>query len=379
MEGPASSRIIALDGLRGVAAAIVVFGHCMCVMQRTAGAFPVVFRTPLALFLNGPGAVQLFFVLSGFVLTGSLSKTSGRFVNLQFLVRRAFRIYPPYWFAVVLSWLASFFYVVPLPRDGFTPWIGIFAAVHPPLSSLLSFFPWPNEAGGLMPVGWTLSVETLFSLIFPILVFVAVRTHWLLLIAASGAVIQADSATVGGLIDALAFSMGIALYREQDFLRAFFTRGSPARLGFWLIISLLLFLAPWLFFPLIPLYGLFLVGWPRWTLLTLELGAAGIVAATIGSPGLAQAFVVKPIAFLGRISYSLYLLHFIMLILATRLLSRPPTGLEAVLLPMGVFAVTLPLAALAHRLVETPAIAMGSWVARSLGHSRSEVGTKSND
>ncbi len=375
MEGPASSRVIALDGLRGVAAAIVVFGHCMCVMQRTAGAFPVVFRTPLALFLNGPGAVQVFFVLSGFVLTGSLTRTSGRYVNLRFLVRRAFRIYPPYWFAVTLSWLASFFYVLPLPRDGFTPWIAIFAGIHPPLSSLLWFFPWPNEAGGLMPVGWTLTVETLFSLIFPLLVMIAVRTHWLLLIAASGTVLLTNVTRPVGIINALAFSIGIALYYEQDALRAFFTRGSAARLAVWLVISLLLFLAPLLFFPLIPMYGLFVFDWPRWTLLTLELGAGGIVAATVGSRGMAQIFTARPIAFLGRISYSLYLLHFTVLILATRLLSHPPTALDVVLLPIGVFVVTLPLATLAHRSVEMPAIAIGSRAARWLGRSRStEVG-----
>lgn len=375
MEGPASSRVIALDGLRGVAAAIVVFGHCMCVMQRTAGAFPVVFRTPLALFLNGPGAVQVFFVLSGFVLTGSLTRTSGRYVNLRFLVRRAFRIYPPYWFAVTLSWLASFFYVLPLPRDGFTPWIATFAGIHPPVSSLLWFFPWPNEAGGLMPVGWTLTVETLFSLIFPLLVMVAVRTHWLLLIAASGTVLLTNVTRPVGIINALAFSIGIALYYEQDVLRAFFTRGSAARLAVWLVISLLLFLAPLLFFPLIPVYGLFVFDWPRWTLLTLELGACGIVAATVGSRGMAQIFAARPIAFLGRISYSLYLLHFTVLILATRLLSHPPTALDVVLLPIGVFVVTLPLATLAHRSIEMPAIAIGSRAARWLGQSRSnEVG-----
>lgn len=352
----------------------------MCVLQTTASTFPVVFRTPLALLLNGPGAVQLFFVLSGFVLTGSLSRSRGRLVSLRFLVRRAFRIYPPYWFAVVLSWLASFFYVVPLARDGFTPWIGIFADVHPPLGSLLSFFPWPNEAGGLMPVGWTLTVETLFSLVFPILVWIAQRTHWVLLIVASGALIQAEVAMVGGFINALAFSMGIALYRERDFLQAFFSKGSSGRLGLWLFVSFLLFLAPPLFFPLLPVYGLFVFDWPRWTLLTLELGAAGIVGATIGSPGLARSFAARPVAFLGRISYSLYLLHFLVILLATRLLSRPPTGLDAVLLPVGVFAVTLPLAALAHRFVEMPAIALGSWVARGLEGSRSpDLGTTPKD
>ena len=380
MEGPASSRVIALDGLRGVAAAIVVFSHCMCVMQRTAGAFPIVFRTPLALFLSGPGAVQVFFVLSGFVLTRSLSRTSGRYVNLRFLVRRTFRIYPPYWFAVMFSWLASFFYVLPPPRGGFTPWIAFFAGIHPPLSSLLWFLPWPSGAGDLLPVGWTLSVETLFSLIFPLLVIIAVRTHWLLLIAASGTVLLTNVTRPVGIINSLAFSIGIALYYEQDVLRGFFTRGSAARLAVWLAISLLLLLTPPLFFPLIPMLGVLFFDWPRWTLLTLELGAGGIVAATVGSRAVAQILATRPIAFLGRISYSLYLLHFMVLILATRLLSRPPTALDVALLPIGVFAVTLPLATLAHRLVEMPAIALGSWATRWLGQSRStDVGGQLND
>lgn len=108
-----SGHLAALDGLRGIAATIVVIRHVF-----NAAAMPVetriaILHSPLAVVLNGQGAVQLFFVLSGFVLAASLARGRGWVDLLQFYVKRVFRVHAPYVFGLVFAWVASRAYPVP--------------------------------------------------------------------------------------------------------------------------------------------------------------------------------------------------------------------------------------------------------------------------
>jgi peptidoglycan/LPS O-acetylase OafA/YrhL len=76
-------------------------------------------ESPLALFFNSPGAVQLFFVLSGFALCSSLDRPHGndglvrRF--LSFAAKRSLRIYLPFLAAVLMCWVASFAFIPSVP------------------------------------------------------------------------------------------------------------------------------------------------------------------------------------------------------------------------------------------------------------------------
>ena len=142
--------------------------------------------------------------------------------------------------------------------------------------------------------------------------------------------------------------------------------GSAARL-LWLMISLLLFLAPLLFFPLIPVYGLFVFDWPRWTLLTLVARCRRYRGSYVRFAGhdadfrdetdrIPRAHLLQPV------SITLHSAH-----------SRDETALASA---DGPRRSTLadrrvrgdpPLATLAHRSIEMPAIAIGSRAARWLG------------
>lgn len=105
---PGGSRGAALDGLRGVAALVVVAFHVSALVTWHPAALWIAGMTPLGVVVNGPAAVHVFFVLSGFVLTHSLMRTPGAAGTLRYCVRRVFRIHPPYMAAVLFAWALTF-------------------------------------------------------------------------------------------------------------------------------------------------------------------------------------------------------------------------------------------------------------------------------
>ena len=102
----------ALDGLRGIAVLMVILAHF------TAYGFPhEPSRLLTAVASIGGTGVDLFFVLSGFLITRILLDTKCRPGCLKvFYVRRILRIFPLYYGFLVLIWL-----LVPLLRIG--PWV----------------------------------------------------------------------------------------------------------------------------------------------------------------------------------------------------------------------------------------------------------------
>ncbi len=105
----ANSRMVGLDFLRFLAASIVVCNH--------AGGFGqagVLFEKLPAIIgrIAGMGwvAVDTFFVLSGFLVSGLLFKEASRTGTVsisRFLIRRGFKIYPPFWvmIAITIVWI----------------------------------------------------------------------------------------------------------------------------------------------------------------------------------------------------------------------------------------------------------------------------------
>ena len=71
------ARLDGLDGLRGIASLIVVFRHTSNAIAMPMELRRQILESPLAILLNAQGAVQLFFVLSGFVLTASIERAPG--------------------------------------------------------------------------------------------------------------------------------------------------------------------------------------------------------------------------------------------------------------------------------------------------------------
>jgi peptidoglycan/LPS O-acetylase OafA/YrhL len=92
-----------VDGLRGVAAAAVVLPHAWVLFRDAAARPGPIYTAVFAARIYGPLGVQVFFVLSGFVIAYSLRTarvTPAYFA--RFVVRRSVRLDPPYWVALAV-------------------------------------------------------------------------------------------------------------------------------------------------------------------------------------------------------------------------------------------------------------------------------------
>lgn len=168
-------RIPALDGLRGIAILLVVLWH---------GIFESGSRSPLLSHLLVVGklswsGVDLFFVLSGFLIGGILldSKESPRYFR-TFYARRAFRILPLYGIVLGFCFFAQY-----IPVRGIADWfrsVG-FAPVAPLAFLTFSQNFWMAyvgkfSAGALNPT-WSLAVEEQFYLTMPLIIKRLSRKH----------------------------------------------------------------------------------------------------------------------------------------------------------------------------------------------------------
>ena len=147
-------KLVGVQGLRGLAAMLVVFYHATQMvherLDKGAGIFEL-----------GQSGVDIFFAISGFVMVVTTYRYWGmRGQWLDFLLRRLIRIVPLYWAATLLKVLA----ILALPALTSHP---VLDSWHVTASFL--FIPaWDanQRAQPLLPVGWTLNFEMLFYLLF---------------------------------------------------------------------------------------------------------------------------------------------------------------------------------------------------------------------
>jgi len=363
-----------LDGLRGIAILGVLAFHFNLSEVGWAGlGFQVGF------FELGWTGVTLFFVLSGYLITEILLATRDepRYFR-NFYARRALRIFPAYYLMLILAYRAAQdLATTPDPRVGSIDewpfyvfylsnyWLGAHA-FHTPMSPLLG-------------LSWTLSVEEQFYLLWPFIVR-ALKPRALAALCA--ALIVASPLLRWGLLhlsgnplltqvslssnfESLALGGLIAVLRYDPDL----ARWTAPRIGFALAVVSGLALAAlfgthglhyfadarfWmsgavgtLFFP--ALVAIFFSG-----ILTLALASSTPFAGLLS---------FRPLAALGRISYGVYLYHVLVNFVLTRAFwtdvflpipGNHPDPSVVPLLYVARYAVTIAVAAISYRYLETP-------------------------
>jgi peptidoglycan/LPS O-acetylase OafA/YrhL len=348
-----ANHLRSLDGLRGLAALVVVFVHSMSGVDVGAELLIDIRHSPLSPLSNAKIAVQVFFVLSGFVLTGSLLRNRALAELPQFYLRRVFRIYPPYVAGLFVAWLVSFHYQ-PV-RHEISKFGEVLFGVHLPFDELVGYLTFPGMAGMQLPVGWTLRVEMIFSFLIPLMLWFALRTHVVLLLALCLIPFWIGPWGHPILKFGLDFGFGIALYLYPEIFKSGFRRVGIGGLVVWVVAALAI--------GCLPLY----LNWPwlieggsRGSIFLQSIGSAGLVAAAAYGSPFSRVLSGRGCVFVGVISYSVYLLHWPVTVLVA---SVPWPGSDLWMMPL-VMAITIPVATLSHYVVERPSIRAGNWICK---------------
>jgi len=375
-EGNAGKRILSLESLRGLAALTVVFDHFF----RTFYPFTFVdtrpqhssfewffIHTPLFVTINGAFAVMIFFVLSGFVLSYGFFKRPERFDFVRALVKRYFRLTPVVLGSVLLAFVLLKLHLFFNTQAGLMPtsWknddIGLVSAIWQGIAGV--YITTPNDAS-LNSVLWTIYYEMIGSvLIFAILAMVG-RDHRRGYVYAFLVFILIGTNFIG-------FVAGLILadiYHNRSQVYKFIANLSIIYKG--LALTAALYFAS--FPPLRNAENLSLVHRPllfldNYTLnqtIVLLIAAVTIIVLVLTSKRLNKLLELKPLVFLGSISYSMYAIHLLVLGSAASLAFylAQQQGLPynySAAIAVGVYLPTvLIVAVLFNKFVDKPAIAL---------------------
>lgn len=368
-----------LDALRGIAAAGVVAYHAVALQPPSREAMWALFCSPLFPLATGRPFVILFFVLSGFVLFRALAaerEASGRVDAAAFAVKRVCRIWPPFAAAGLLAAaVAAVALALRTLPDVAVPasmreWIALGGAFDPATLLRHLMLDGIESDLALNSVSWSLVYELRVALVLPILwLFVARNRGATLLVAAAAAgladlVLAASNPTTLAERNYQAFaSLDLSLLGTLYHLPAFLLGAAAAET---------LRRGPVGLERLGPAgaAGVFALAWAMMWFpndAVVALGATLLVTLAATNPA-ASKLLRRPAAlFLGRISYSLYLVHLPWLYGATLVLGGRLGPLPALLVGLA----TLPaLSALFARVVEKPSQGAGRRIAQAIAARR---------
>lgn len=359
LAGATASRLIFAHQLRGVAAMLIVITHFFGnYFGSQAGLAGLTFSPDLHMvappwvhwfdfpYFKGPFGVAVFFLISGFVIPFSLEKAT----PLRFLLMRAFRIFPTYMAAFVLTLLVLAFsaYYWGLPFS------------HPPLTLLTNVLLVNNLFGipSIDPINWTLSIEIKFYLTAALLggyllrpSFVYMAGFLCTLLAATALLAQHSAPPALWVALATEWNylmfmlIGVPFYQHITGLI-----GLPALVGRSLLM-LAAFSWNWTMGPERGMFAIINV----YYYYAFVVFALAYFARSLFRP-------VKLLDFFADISYPLYVVHSLIGFAALKLLMHAgmPFGVAVVL----VLALVTGLAYLLHRHVETASNALGKRLAR---------------
>jgi len=308
------NRIEFLDSLRGLAAISVVISHFVLAYGLdTKSKF--LNYSPFHLFYDGFAAVTFFFVLSGYVLTLSL-KNKNDLVLGSFYLKRIFRIMPAYFFTLFLSLGCYYFYKIIHTNPDTTPWINSYWGNPLNIFNFAKqiFFIGPSSGfAELVGQNWSLKVEMQFSFLLPFLYLTYKYTNFFFFF-----ILNMILFFLFGLpVYLLHFSLGIILAMSQDYILDAFIRFKKKYNIIIFCVAILMYTYRYT----IPCYYDFIVG-KKSIILSNEnltwfmtgVGSFLILLQTFTTPILQKILTMDFSKFIGKLSYSIYLTHLIVII-----------------------------------------------------------------
>jgi peptidoglycan/LPS O-acetylase OafA/YrhL len=360
----------AIDALRGYAILLVI---CMHVL----GHVPALVWPAKRLLLLGANGVQLFFIASAVTLLMSWNRESGYSLpsrTRRFFINRLFRIAPLYFLAMVFYWFSR-----TMALEDFS--------IERLCATLLFYNAWtPNllpTVGGWNPVpgGWGISVEFMFYLVFPLLAIVVTTIRRAVLFIIAAYAVMLGAAYYGQFLypeisqtarkhflfywppnQLIIFAIGFLLYQtiKSGAIQAWAQRSrlnANSATAIFVTALLLVQFYPGKALPLlavlVPQHLLLSVLFASWALLMI------LKPTALAAPGI--------IVNVGKMSFSMYLIHFAILGLMDALMAKLwPFGVTGatsiayagILLTAAALA-SYQVARLTYRFIEKPMIGYG--------------------
>ena len=306
MSAPSEpNRIAALDGVRGLAILLVLLMHCLYIAPVCGVDMGT--NTYVRLALLGWSGVDVFFVLSGFLITGILVRDkhqrAGPYFR-NFYMRRSLRIFPLYYLVIGLL-----LYVLPNrpPATGSEQmsYLLYYQNIRYACFGERSF-----DSARL--ITWSLAIEEQFYLLWPTVVWFASQR-------------ALRRICIAMIVVAIAtrFALLAVGFQHSHFL-------TPCRMDALAAGALLSQLPPlraWLG-GILTLLGIFRliavayitgdstpesIGQQRWGLMPALLLGAGLLSVARSAPKLQPLFTWLPLRSLGKYSYCIYLTHFLVI------------------------------------------------------------------
>jgi peptidoglycan/LPS O-acetylase OafA/YrhL len=354
-------RLTSLDALRGIAAFVVLLSHLYLILPDDQhSTFIAKLTYPLR---NGTVAVFIFFVLSGYVL--SLSYFRGAPLSYpRFVIRRVCRIYLPFAAAILFSLILYGIFGQP---HASSYWFSNWPQAWPDVPTLAGHFFMlgtdPNIR--LDSVMWTLVHEMRISLMFPLLIMLCRDTRIAIASALALSVVSTKALAVCGqahpvLVESFLMTWVWTAQMIPYFITGILLNKHSVRIdSIWQRMPAFLRLAAFIFV----LMGYVIKGnYLRiWSNLSLGMVAGLTIILAIEVPRLRK-LLNEPIPqWLGRISYSLYLIHLPLMLALFPILTRHLPFYVVMLIVAGIAVLA---ATLMHQMIEAPAISLGHRLTR---------------
>lgn len=309
-------RFQELDGLRGLAATTVLLAHTITVGKLNYShslIWKIINYSPLRVFFGGYPPVILFFVLSGFVLALPFLDVQRDNRYVAFIVKRICRIYIPYLIAIILAVIIRCLFHWNTVRGFDVVNISWTAPITLKLvlQHILMIDSFNNEA--FDPVIWSLTQEMRISIVFPLIMFIVLRYNWRISVLLGGLVsfvgifgnyffnhytnLPNDYMTT--LEFSYMFIIGATVAKHRSKLTCIWENVTPRKKVLLIICAFICYV-----------YGYGIPFFRSWITMA---GTVVFLIWALCSSSFQGVLTVKPVRFLGKISYSMYLFHILVL------------------------------------------------------------------
>ncbi|MBJ7958975.1 acyltransferase [Bacillus cereus group sp. N28] len=374
-----------LDSLRGIAAIIVLLGHFLAL-------FPILgkkvmystFGTYFSILWQGHSAVIIFFVLSGFVLSLPFYKGT-EFNYLKYLIKRVCRIYIPY---IVILFIA----------------IGIKLGIHSKIGTIPGLVQWGSwnievsfnrvidhilflrefNSDAFIMVIWSLVHEMRISIVFPLIIFLLLRVNWKVSIGIAMFLSVIGYLLMKNIPSEFNMPVSTNYFITLHYSSMFIIGALLAKNREYLVSKIINSKVKYILLPL----GLLFFSYPRIPFMLLSkligeidydlyliiidwyicFGAVLIILSALSSKLFSKLLLIKPVQFIGEISYSLYLVHPIVLLTTVHIFYGK---ISVPLILLISFLFTMVVSVLCYKFIEIPSIKIGRKLAAK--NSRGDV------